>query len=113
MARERLFLEEMLAARIINRRLEAHARGQSAFITAAVGLSRRAASPTSTTLSVNAREGRWREALEEPSRSSATRCAPRRAPSRSTREIRNLRTGVDRRGAGRGDLARRRRAPIS
>ena len=37
MARERLFLEEALAAQIINRRLEAQARGESAFIGAAVG----------------------------------------------------------------------------
>ena len=51
MARERQFLEEMLAAQIINRRLEAHARGQSAFLGA--GDRRRAdraASPTATQL---------------------------------------------------------------
>ena len=40
MARERLFLEELLAAQIINRRLEAHARGRSAFLGAGVGVSR-------------------------------------------------------------------------
>ena len=47
MARERRFLEETLAAQIINRRLEAHARGESAFLDAAVGASRVAStSPT-------------------------------------------------------------------
>ena len=38
-AREQLFLAEALAAQIINRRLEAHARGNSAFVGGAVDTS--------------------------------------------------------------------------
>ena len=94
MARERQSLEEMLAARIINRRLEAHARGQSAFITAAVGANRRRAVADTTTLSVSARDGRWREALAESFAivGDALRAAP--SAAEIDRELRNLRTGA-------------------
>lgn len=94
MAREKMFLEEMLAARIINRRLEAHARGTSAFIGAGVGSSRTRAIANTTTLSVTAREGRWREALDESFAivSDALRSPP--SAAEIAREISNIRTAA-------------------
>jgi zinc protease len=55
MARERLFLEECSRQQIINRRLEAHARGESAFIGGASTRRGPAASPTRPQLSLFAR----------------------------------------------------------
>ncbi len=94
MAREQLFLEELLAARIINRRLEAHARGPSAFIGAGVGTSRTRGLANVTTLSITAREGQWRPALDESFAiiGDALRAPPSEAEI--AREIQNLRTGV-------------------
>ncbi|MGE0179801.1 MAG: M16 family metallopeptidase [Sphingomonas sp.] len=94
MARERAYLEEMLAARIINRRLEAHARGQSAFIAASVGSTRRRAIANMTSLAVTARDGRWREALTEAFAivGDALRAPP--SAIEIDREIRNLRTSA-------------------
>ncbi|HYG29622.1 MAG TPA: insulinase family protein [Allosphingosinicella sp.] len=64
-AREQTYLEETLAARIVNRRLEAHARGESAYLNAGIGLSRSRGIANATSLSVSARGSDWRRALEE------------------------------------------------
>ncbi len=64
-ARERLFLEESLSERILNRRLEAHARGESAFINASVDSGRLRNIANVTQLSVVARDGQWQPALEQ------------------------------------------------
>ena len=92
--RERLYLEESLAERIINRRLEAHARGESAFLNAAVDAGRSRNVAHATQLSVVARDENWRPALEQ---SFAILADALRAPpsaSEIDREIRNLRTSV-------------------
>ena len=93
-ARERLFLEERLAAQIVNRRLEAHARGTSAFIGASVGLARSRNIANSTQLSLVARDGNWRSALIEAYAivGDALRAPPSRAEIE--RELRNLRTAA-------------------
>jgi zinc protease len=64
-ARERMFLEENLAERILNRRLEAHARGESAFINASVDAGRSRNVANATQLAIVAREGQWQPALEQ------------------------------------------------
>ncbi len=94
MERERLFLEEMLAARIVNRRLEAHARGESAFISAGIGVSRRRAIADTTSLQLSARDGRWRDALAETFAivSDALRAPP--SAVEIDREIQNIRTAA-------------------
>ncbi len=94
MARERLFLEEMLAAQIVNRRLEAHARGTSAFIGASVGAARSRNIAYSTQLSLVARGGDWRAALTEAYAilGDALRAPPSRAEIQ--RELENLRTAA-------------------
>ncbi len=94
MAREQAYLAESLAARIVNRRLEAHARGESAFINAAVGISRQRASADMTSLAVTARDGRWREALAETFAILGDAVAAPPSADEIDREIRNLRTGA-------------------
>jgi zinc protease len=92
--RERLFLEDSLAERIINRRLEAHARGESAYLNAAVDASRSRNVAAATQLSVIARDENWRPALEQ---SFAILADALRAPPSAAeidRELRNLRTSV-------------------
>jgi zinc protease len=93
-ARERALLEELLAAQIINRRLEAHARGQSAFIGAQVGSSRSRNIVETTQLQLSARDGRWREALSESFAiiGDALRAPP--SAAEIARELENLSTGV-------------------
>jgi zinc protease len=94
MARERLYLEEALATMIINRRLEAHARGQSAFIAASVGVSRERGIADLTQMSLVARDGNWRAALSEAYAiiGDALRAPPSRIEIR--REIDNLRSAA-------------------
>lgn len=94
LAREQLYLEESLAERIINRRLEAHARGESAFLNANVDASRSRNIAYATQLSVVARNENWRPALEE---SFAILADALRAPPSAAeidRELRNLRTSI-------------------
>lgn len=94
MERERLFLEEALAERILNRRLETHARGRSAFINASVSASRSRNIAEATQLAVVARDGAWRQALAE---SFAILADALRAPPSAAeidRELQNLRTGA-------------------
>ena len=92
--REREFLEEALAARILNRRLESHARGESAFINAAVNANRSRNMAESTQLAVSARGGAWTEALNEAFAivTDALRSPP--SAAEIDRELRNLRTAA-------------------
>jgi zinc protease len=94
MARERDFLAESLATRIVNRRLEAHARGESAFIGASIGVSRQRAIANTTMLTVTARDHRWREALAEAFAILGDAISAPPSLDEIDREIRNLRTGV-------------------
>lgn len=94
MARERLFLEESLAVRIVNRRLEAHARGDSAFINSGVSISRARGIANATSLNVAARGGEWRKALDE---SWAILLDAQRAPPSAEeirRELTNMRAST-------------------
>ena len=88
--RERLFLEEALAARIVNRRLETRARGDAHYLNASVGVGRTPDIANSTSLSVVARPGRWREALEQGF--AIVRDALRAPPSATeiARELQNI-----------------------
>lgn len=93
-AREQMFLAESLAARIINRRLEAHARGESAFINAAVGVSRQRSIVNMTSLAITARDARWQDALTESFAilGDALRAPP--SDAEIDREVQNLRTAA-------------------
>jgi zinc protease len=93
--RERILLEEGLAVRILNRRLEAHARGETAaFVAASVGTSRWHRMADTTALQLTARDGQWRESLGEAF--AIVRDALRAPPSEAEieREIQVLRTGA-------------------
>ncbi len=94
LAREQELLEEELAERIVNRRLEAHARGDSAFISAAVGTGSTRNVADSTRLSVTARGERWQEALQQSF--AILRDALRAPPSAAEidREIQVIRTNA-------------------
>ncbi|HTU10856.1 MAG TPA: insulinase family protein [Allosphingosinicella sp.] len=94
-AREALFLAEALAQQIINRRLEAHARGTSAFVGGAVDTSRSRNIADTTSMSLFARDGNWRGALTEAYAiiGDALRAPPSEAEIQ--RELSNIRTAVD------------------
>lgn len=93
-ARERELLAEALATRIINRRLEAHARGEaSAYVGAGIGTSRARHGADTTTLSLTARDGRWAEGLAEAFAILADARAAPPSESEIARELENLRTG--------------------
>ena len=110
MARERLFLEEMLATMIINRRLEAHARGDSAFIGASVGVARARSIADSTQLSLAARDGNWRAGLSQAYAiiGDALRAPP--SPTEIQRELQNLRTAATAAVQGEATVLSQRRA---
>ena len=94
MDRERQLLEEMVATRIINRRLEARARGDSDFINASLIASRARHISNATQLAISVRGNAWRRALEQ---SFAILADAVRAPPSATeisRELQNLRTSV-------------------
>jgi zinc protease len=94
-AREQLFLAEALAQQIINRRLEAHARGASAFVGGAVDTSRSRSIANTTSLSLFARDGDWRGALTEAYAiiGDALRAPP--SADEIQRELSNIRTAAD------------------
>jgi zinc protease len=94
-AREQLFLAEALAAQIINRRLEAHARGTSAFVGGAVDTSRSRNIANTTSMSLFARDGNWRGALTEAYAiiGDALRAPP--STDEIQRELANIRTAAD------------------
>jgi len=94
-ARERVFTAETLAVAIINRRLEAHARGTtSAYISAQIGASRDRDVADTTILQVRARAD-WGAALNDAYAilSDALRAPP--SADEIDREIANARTAVD------------------
>jgi zinc protease len=93
-ARERMDLARSLAARILNRRLEARARGDAPYVGASLGESRSANVADITSLSLTAREGKWQEALAESFAIIAD--GLRSAPSEAeiSRELQNLRTSA-------------------
>lgn len=95
LAREQLFLAETLASQIINRRLEAHARGTSAFVGGAVDSSRSRNIANTTSMSLFARDGNWRGALTEAYAivGDALRAPP--SVEEIQRELSNLRTAAD------------------
>ena len=94
-AREELFLAEALAQQIINRRLEAHARGESAFVGGAVDSSRSRNIANTTSMSLFARDGNWRGALVEAYAiiGDALRAPP--SVEEIQRELSNIRTAAD------------------
>jgi zinc protease len=94
-AREELFLAEALAQQIINRRLEAHARGASAFVGGAVDTSRSRNIANTTSMSLFARDGNWRGALTEAYAiiGDALRAPP--SVAEIQRELSNIRTAAD------------------
>ena len=93
-ATEREDLARSLAARIINRRLEAKARSGSSYVNAALGENQSANIADITQLSITAREGKWQEALSENFAIIAD--ALRAPPSQDEidREIRNLQSST-------------------
>ena len=94
-AREQLFLAEALAEQIINRRLEAHARGESAFVGGAVDTSRSRSIANTTSMSLFARDGNWRGALAQAYAivGDALRAPP--SADEISRELSNIRTAAD------------------
>ena len=91
-ARERLDLSRAIAARILNRRLEAKARTGAAYVGAGVGEDRSVNVADLTQLSITAREGKWQDALSESFAivSDALRAPPSQAEI--ARELQNMRT---------------------
>ena len=94
LARERTELAQRLAAQIVNRRIEAKARREASFIGAGIGIGQSRHVADTTTLSIGAKEGRWREALAENLAIVAD--ALRRPPSAAdiARELSNLRIAL-------------------
>lgn len=91
-AREKEELARALASRILNRRLEAKARGDTAFLNAQVQADESRNIADYTQLSVMAKEGKWREALSEAYAilADALRAPP--SAEEIDREMRNIRT---------------------
>ena len=94
-AREQLFLADALAQQILNRRLEAHARGDSAFVGGAVDTSRSRNIANTTSMSLFARDGDWRGALVQAYAivGDALRAPP--SVAEIQRELSNIRTAAD------------------
>jgi zinc protease len=93
-ARERDDFARSIAARILNRRLEAKARGEAAYVNAGVGENRTTHIAEMTQLSVTARDGQWQEALSQSF--AILRDALRAPPSEAeiARELSNLKTAA-------------------
>lgn len=93
-ARERLELAESLAGQILNRRLEAKARGDASYVSAGVGSGSLVNAADITQLSITARDGKWRESLTEAFAvlSDALKTPP--SDAEIARELQNLRTAA-------------------
>lgn len=91
-ARETADLARALARRILNRRLEAKARGESAYLNAQVASERSTNIADYTQLSVMAKDGRWREALNEAWAIVADAVAAPPSETEIARELDNLRS---------------------
>lgn len=104
-AREQRDLARTLARRILNRRLEAKARGEAAFLNAQVQADNEVNVADYTQLSVMAKEGRWQEALGQ---AYAILADALKAPPSATeiaRELENIRAAG--RAAVQGDPTQR------
>ncbi len=91
---ERDQMAESLAATILNRRLERHARGESAFISAGVGVSRNRGTADTTQLAITARNGHWREAMNEAFGIVADALRSPPSAAEIERELTNIRTAA-------------------
>jgi zinc protease len=91
-ARDSTDLARSVARRILNRRLEAKARGDAAFLNAQVAAERSRNVADNTQVSVMAKEGRWQSALAETYAviADALRAPPSEAEI--VREVENIRT---------------------
>jgi zinc protease len=109
-AAERIDLARSLAARILNRRLEAKARGEADYVSAAVSESQSVNIADHTQVSITAREGRWREALAQSFAiiADALRAPPSEAEI--AREIRNLKSSAASGVAGEATVKSQQRA---
>ena len=92
-ARERRELAELLAERILNRRLEAKARGEAAFLSAGVDRKRSRHIADTTQIAVMAKEGRWKEAMAEVYAIVADALKAPPSQAEIAREMENLRGG--------------------
>ncbi len=104
-ARERRDLAQTLASRILNRRLEAKARGETAFLNAQVQSDNSVNVADYTQMSVMAKEGRWQEALKEAYAILADALKAPPSQAEIDRELENIRTGG--RAALQGDPTQR------
>ncbi|HEX8574465.1 MAG TPA: insulinase family protein [Allosphingosinicella sp.] len=104
-AREQADLARTLARRILNRRLEAKARGESAFLNAQVQSERSVNVADYTQMSVMAKEGRWKEALGEAYAILADALKAPPSAAEIARELENIRTAG--RAALQGDPTQR------
>jgi zinc protease len=91
-AREQADLARTLARRILNRRLEAKARGESAFLNAQLQVDREVNVADYTQMSVMAKEGRWQEALREAYAILADALNAPPSAAEVARELENIRT---------------------
>ncbi|HEX9965895.1 MAG TPA: insulinase family protein [Allosphingosinicella sp.] len=91
-ARERRDLARTLARRILNRRLEAKARGEAAFLNAQVQSENSVNIADYTQMSVMAKEGRWQEALKEAYAILADALKAPPSQAEIDREMENIRT---------------------
>ncbi|MBA3677365.1 MAG: insulinase family protein [Sphingosinicella sp.] len=90
--REKDDLARSLATRILNRRLEAKARGEASFVGASIGQSRQTDIAEYTQLSVLARDDKWQSALAESFAIISDALASPPSQAEIAREISNLRT---------------------
>jgi zinc protease len=104
-ARERRDLAQTLARRILNRRLEAKARGEAAFLNAQVQADNEVNIADYTQMSVMAKEGRWQEALKEAYAILADALKAPPSQAEIDREMENIRASG--RAAVQGDPTQR------
>jgi zinc protease len=104
-AREQGDLARALARRILNRRLEAKARGEAAFLNAQVQAERSVNVADYTQMSVMAKEGRWQEALGQAYAILADALKAPPSEAEIGRELENIRTAG--RAALQGDPTQR------
>ena len=104
-AREQRNLARTLAVRILNRRLEAKARGEAAFLNAQVQYENSVNIADYTQMSVMAKEGRWQQALTEAYAILADALKTPPSQGEIDREMENIRTAG--RAAVQGDPTQR------
>lgn len=93
-AREKDDLARSLAARIVNRRLEAKARADAAYVAASVATGRSTHIADTTQLSLAAREERWKESLSQAFAIVSDAVATPPSETEIDRELQNLRTAA-------------------